>query len=125
MEPEERQDLTEAVLNLKFAQDRTDRALAELQALARPLAVKHSPRSRFERWRDSSDGKHWKRAQHRKQRGRCACCQAPIDLNGSHIDHIQPLARAPELACDSGNLQILCADCNYRKGDRAGAGRSS
>lgn len=124
MEPQEtqkqqqHQELMEAVLRLKFAQERTDRALVDLQTLATPLAAKQTPRAKFERWRDSTDGKRWKKSQHTKQNGQCANCQTPIALNGSHIDHIQPLSRSPQLACTPHNLQILCATCNQHKGDR-------
>jgi hypothetical protein len=35
-----------------------------------------------------------------------------------HVDHVKPRSKYPELALDLDNLQILCAACNTRKGDR-------
>jgi hypothetical protein len=57
----------------------------------------YSPRAKFERWRDSHDGKQWKQTQFTKQKGCCAICHTEIALLGSHIDHIQPIAKAPSL----------------------------
>jgi 5-methylcytosine-specific restriction endonuclease McrA len=44
--------------------------------------------------------------------GRCVECAATFDLQ---YDHIIPLARGG--ATTVGNLQVLCAPCNGRKGD--------
>jgi len=119
METQDEHILMEAVLGLKFAQERTDQALAQVKAIAQPLRQKHNPRARFERWRDSVAGKHWKESQHISQHGRCNLCQGTIALNGSHLDHIKPLSRSPHLACEPRNRQILCTTCNQRKGDRS------
>lgn len=118
MEPKDEHILMKAVLDLKFAQERTDQALAQAKAIAKTLQEKHNPRARFERWRDSVDGKHWKKSQHINQNGCCNLCQQTITLRGSHIDHIEPLSQSPHLACEPLNLQILCATCNQRKGNR-------
>jgi 5-methylcytosine-specific restriction endonuclease McrA len=76
----------------------------------------YTPRAKFERWRDSCDGKQWKQTQFAKQNGRCAICCSGISLLGSHIDHRQPISQAPQLATDRNNLQITCAPCNLSKG---------
>lgn len=46
------------------------------------------------------------------QRGKCACCGAPLGDN-YHIDHIEPLSRGG-LNADS-NIQLLTALCNMQK----------
>lgn len=47
---------------------------------------------------------------------RCQCCGATA-ADGATIcvDHIIPRYKAPHLALDVANLQILCADCNIGK----------
>lgn len=44
---------------------------------------------------------------------RCRWCGSPDDLE---LDHIVPFSRGG--ACDLDNIQILCSDCNKRKGAR-------
>lgn len=111
-------DLQSYVKELFKAKRDRDRLLEKARETRTAIEYKYAPRAKFERWRDSIDGKRWKKSQHTKQRGQCAICQTPIALNGSHIDHIQPLSRSPQLACTPHNLQILCATCNQRKGNR-------
>lgn len=49
------------------------------------------------------------------QRGKCAACKCA--LNGKHeLDHVIPLAAGGEHA--DRNLQLLCRDCNRRKGTK-------
>jgi len=111
-------DLSADIAHLLLAMNCTDQALKACQKISKPLAEKHTPRKRFERWRNSEDGKQWKMHQHQQQNGRCAVCRSKILLKGSHIDHIKPLSRSPELACEPSNLQILCAGCNQRKSNQ-------
>lgn len=49
----------------------------------------------------------------KSQRGKCVSCFTSL-LNGKHIDHITPIARGG--TNDPTNLQLLCPDCNRRKG---------
>lgn len=77
---------------------------------------KYSPRSKFERWRDSDTGKMWKDGQHKLQQKCCAECHVPIPLKGSHIDHIKPICKYPELSLTLNNLRVTCAGCNLIKG---------
>lgn len=50
---------------------------------------------------------------------KCMCCgtipKRKVDVN---VDHIKPRKLFPELALDFGNLQVLCADCNKKKGNK-------
>ena len=44
--------------------------------------------------------------------GRCG------NKNNLEIDHVKPRSKYPELELDFNNLQILCHDCNHRKGTK-------
>ena len=46
----------------------------------------------------------------------CERCGATDDLT---VDHVVPIARAPELALDVSNLEVRCRRCNASKGARA------
>lgn len=64
-------------------------------------------------WRDL------KRKVHEKYGYRCMCCGfTPRDKRKSNVDHIKPRKFFPELALDFDNLQVLCARCNKRKGNK-------
>lgn len=43
----------------------------------------------------------------------CMCCGS---WNDTQVDHIKPKSRYPELALTLSNLQILCWNCNNKKG---------
>lgn len=60
------------------------------------------------------------RAEAHKQYGyRCMCCgYLPKDKRMSHVDHIKPRRFFPELALEFSNVQILCARCNKKKGNK-------
>jgi 5-methylcytosine-specific restriction endonuclease McrA len=79
---------------------------------------KYSPRVEFDTWRNSNDGKQWKIQQYERQTSCCAVCKKFVELKDSHIDHIKPLAKYPELGLDLRNLQITHPSCNLSKGDR-------
>jgi 5-methylcytosine-specific restriction endonuclease McrA len=49
----------------------------------------------------------------KSQRGKCVSCFTSL-LKGKHIDHIRPIARGG--TNDPKNLQLLCPDCNRKKG---------
>lgn len=64
----------------------------------------------------------WKRLRYdalAKSNGRCCLCG-----RGSHdgavlrVDHIEAISVAPHRKTDPGNLQVLCNDCNWGKGNR-------
>lgn len=60
-----------------------------------------------------------KRKVHNKYGYRCMCCGfTPKDKSKSNVDHIKPRKFFPELALDFDNLQVLCARCNKRKGNK-------
>jgi 5-methylcytosine-specific restriction endonuclease McrA len=93
----------------------TDQLLAQAVKEGERIKIFYAPRARFERWRDSIDGKAWKEAQYSRQKGCCAACQCAIELKGSHIDHIKPISKYPELALDIKNFRICCVICNTSK----------
>ena len=49
---------------------------------------------------------------------RCVCCGITSETAILHVDHIKPKSLHPELALDINNLQILCHECNFGKGNR-------
>ena len=50
---------------------------------------------------------------------KCMCCGAePKDLRKINVDHIKPRRHFPDLALDEENLQVLCSNCNKKKGNR-------
>ncbi|MEL7225433.1 MAG: HNH endonuclease signature motif containing protein [Cyanobacteria bacterium P01_D01_bin.36] len=95
---------------------RVDKSLLRLKESTTQIQKKYEPRTEFDRWKQTLGGRKWKRQQYQVQEGRCVGCQRSISLKGSHIDHIKPLSRYPELAIAPHNLRILCADCNLSKG---------
>lgn len=51
---------------------------------------------------------------------KCCCCgksPATGETVSLHVDHIRPRKLFPQLALDLSNLQILCSDCNFGKGN--------
>lgn len=49
---------------------------------------------------------------------RCSCCGAtPSDGAKICVDHIKSRKFYPHLALDQTNLQVLCGDCNFGKGN--------
>lgn len=109
--------ISELVKNLFKTTNQVDVALNALQEKAAEINAKYEPRSEFIRWRDSQEGKLWKREQYEAQGKCCAICQKSIQLQGSHIDHIKPLSSSPHLTLDTRNMQITCPDCNIAKGN--------
>ena len=110
----------ELVQRLLKVSKQVDKSLSSLQDIAEKIDEKYEPRAEFERWRDSVEGKSWKKERFRIQQGLCAICKYPIQLKGAHIDHKQPISLYPELAIDLKNLQLACPDCNTSKGNRIG-----
>jgi 5-methylcytosine-specific restriction endonuclease McrA len=111
----------ELVTNLFKTTKRVDAALAKLQVIATEINAKYSPRAEFIRWRDSQEGQLWKHNKYQAQGRCCAICSEPIQLKGSHIDHIQPLSLSPHLALETCNLRVTCPDCNSSKGSKISA----
>ena len=62
-----------------------------------------------------------KRAVKYRDHGYCVCCHKDIseeqrNISAAHIDHIVPLAEGG--LNDISNLQLLCEQCNTKKGGR-------
>jgi 5-methylcytosine-specific restriction endonuclease McrA len=84
------------------------------KAKAQQLAMTHLRRAR----KSNVGGKHTRQEiaeLKRRQQYKCACCQESIKKN-SHVDHIMPIALGG--SNDISNIQILCPDCNVRKGKK-------
>jgi len=97
------------ISNLLSAIKRTDLSLAALKADRAYIESKYHPvklaRSQFNSWRDSHEGKRFKKELYNRQKGRCANpnCQLkdskeglPIDY--FEIDHKLPISSDPDLA---------------------------
>lgn len=86
---------------------------------AKPAKVAKKPK-KAEGFYSSWD---WKRARYEALRingNRCQCCGwQPGDTPQGWlvVDHIKPRKKFPALALDTGNLQVLCNDCNMGKSD--------
>lgn len=46
------------------------------------------------------------------------CKKTPKNKKDSNVDHIKPRKHFPELSLDFDNLQVLCGDCNKKKGNK-------
>lgn len=52
---------------------------------------------------------------------RCLLCGASPEIGAVlNVDHVKPVATHPHLALDPSNLQVLCASCNWGKGNKHG-----
>ena len=47
---------------------------------------------------------------------RCMACGCYPPDSLLHVDHIKPRSIFPELTLEFDNLQVLCRDCNFKKG---------
>ncbi|MEL7140599.1 MAG: HNH endonuclease signature motif containing protein [Cyanobacteria bacterium J06573_11] len=101
------------------ATKQADQSMEQLKQVADSIHKRYEPRLEFDRWKQTLGGRKWKRSQLKLQQGLCNSCRCRVKLKGSHIDHIKPLKHYPQLAIDPSNLQILCSDCNLRKGQQA------
>lgn len=55
----------------------------------------------------------------KEHKGSCQACGAKgTPDNPIQVDHIKPRSKHPELALVSGNLQVLCKNCNFGKGTK-------
>lgn len=53
----------------------------------------------------------------RQQRGKCSGCGFAFEFRNLQVDHIVPVASGGADRLE--NLQLLCAHCNYAKGERS------
>lgn len=54
----------------------------------------------------------------RETREKCAYCEAIVrDVAPTHVEHILPKSRRPDLVVDWTNLTVACPVCNSNKGD--------
>ena len=65
-------------------------------------------------WRTDASRPRTQRAAHETQGHRCAVCGGEFGLADMHADHIVPWSRGGHTVPD--NCQMLCRDCNLRKG---------
>ena len=82
------------------------------------FARKHHADPKYEAFRNSDEGRAWKKQKLAECNSRCPECNKIINDNNSNIDHKHPRRHYPWLAWDVNNLWILCRDCNQNKSDR-------
>lgn len=95
-----------------------DRWVSNNQSTVEKIEERYSPRGRFNAWRNSPEGKAWKKKQYVKQEGICPICSRSLILKDAQIDHIKPLSAYPDLVTTTSNLQLVHADCNQKKSNR-------
>lgn len=95
-----------------------DKWLEQSKQTADKIKDKYDPRTQFNLWRQSQDGKEWKQQKYIAQNFRCAKCGCSMLLEGAHIDHIKPISTHPELNLDTRNLRLVHPLCNLTKGSR-------
>lgn len=88
------------------------------QLLVNKIKLKYDPRNQFNTWKTSQEGKQWKKQKYQQQQNCCSICKKKIELKGSHIDHIKPISKYPNLSLTLSNLQIACWQCNTSKSNR-------
>lgn len=115
----EKNDFRELYYQYKIAKCKVMASLVNLDERVENINQYYSPRHQFNLWRNSQDGKIWKKEQHKKQKHQCAnpnCDFVHQKPEYFEIDHIKPIKTHPDLATDERNLQLLCPPCNKRKG---------
>lgn len=62
--------------------------------------------------------RRWQRVRYEaiKKYGR-KCLACGVKAKEIHVDHVKPRSKYPELALELSNLQTLCRDCNFGKGN--------
>ena len=50
--------------------------------------------------------------------GICQICNKKIRKSNYHCDHIKPYSLYPKIRWELTNLQVSCASCNLRKGNK-------
>ena len=73
---------------------------------------------KYEAFRNSDEGRNWKKQKLITCNHRCPECNKLINENNSNIDHKHPRRHYPWLAWDINNFWILCRDCNTNKTDK-------
>lgn len=92
---------------------------------AREINKKANRRKRLSR-KDDADfysSREWKALRVRvleRYECRCMMCGRSPKEHGVviHVDHIKPRSKYPELSLEFSNLQLLCDDCNFGKGNK-------
>jgi 5-methylcytosine-specific restriction endonuclease McrA len=90
--------------------------LTDTKAVVSQIKARQDPRRQFDDWRDSDEGKNWKRRKYEEQERKCALCGSYVNIHHAHIDHIKPIIKYPDLALNLHNLQLVHPKCNKKKG---------
>ena len=117
MKNSQEKNLQELTENLFKTHIKINNFINKSQSKIANIKAKYDPRKQFNNWRNSQEGKEWKKQKYFQQNKYCAICQERINnLKGSHIDHIKPISTHPHLALDTNNMRVTHGDCNLLKG---------
>lgn len=83
------------------------------------FARTHHANPKYEAFRNSDEGRDWKKGKLTECNHRCPERNKLINDNNSSIDHKHPRRHYPWLTWEISNLWVLCRDCNKNKGDRS------
>ena len=113
--------LPELFSKLLSAIKKTDKSLSNLKSDFADMEARYDrvklARSKFNSWRNSSDGYIYKQSLYKKQSKCCFICQINLSSEYFEIDHKLPLSIHPQLALKKSNMQLLCTPCNRKKSD--------
>lgn len=73
---------------------------------------------KYAAFRDSKEGRAWKKQKLAECNYRCPECNKIINENNSNIDHKHPRRHYPWLAWEVDNLWVICKVCNENKSDK-------
>lgn len=116
--------LHQIIADLLSAIKNTNASLEALKLDRAEIKDKYDPvklaRAQFNSWRDSNDGKIFKKKLYKKQERKCASPTCKMLGHEFHIDYFEidhklPVSSYPHLALDKSNMHLLCTPCNKRK----------
>ena len=122
-----RTDLPEEVWNqfCLLSQSKRKGEKAQIIAKKKPATKKKriGKKSGANNNHDFLNSREWAELRYKVLSASDGCCSLCGRSKREHdvvlqVDHIKPRAKYPELAYDIDNLQVLCAACNFGKGNR-------
>jgi 5-methylcytosine-specific restriction endonuclease McrA len=111
--------LVKLLYDLQSEIKKAGESLSNLKADLPKIEARYDPvklaRSKFNSFRDSSNGSNYKKLLYKKQKGSCFTCKISLPIEYFEIDHKRPLSIYPQSALRKDNMQLLCTPCNRKK----------